>query len=533
MISNHPKSVLIAVVRHGTTDWNLERRIQGRSNNSLNQQGIKDAQTAVVTLQHYAKSALLAGVDEEQFCWRGITTSPLARAAATARLIADGLNGLPIGVDSELIERDYGSAEGLPVSKANALWPELVIPDAETAEELKSRAAATLKRHLFTYPATILVTHGAWMVTSTFADFARIYPERFTNVTNGITPRRWIGVANPELSALFDKYIGSSWRKDLAELTQLKSYIQEPALKQAISDIKRDNKAKLAAYVKQELGVEIDPNALFDVQVKRIHEYKRQILNVLHIIARYNAMIANPEKDWVPRVFILAGKAASAYYAAKQTIHLINDVANVINQDERLKGRLKVVFIPNYSVSLAELIIPAADISEQISLAGTEASGTSNMKFALNGALTLGTLDGANVEILANVGEENVFIFGNTVEQVEELRRNGYHPFSYYQNDEQLRNVVDQIMSGRFSPKDPSRYHSLMQSLQSYDYYQAFADFRSYVETQHQVDEKYKNQNAWVDSALQNIVNMSFFSSDRTIKEYAEKIWQVEPLKVD
>lgn len=379
----------------------------------------------------------------------------------------------------------------------------------------------------------VAAIHSDLMVTSTFADFARIYPERFTNVTNGITPRRWIGVANPELSALFDKYIGSSWRKDLAELTQLKSYIQEPALKQAVSDIKRDNKAKLAAYVKQELGVEIDPNALFDVQVKRIHEYKRQILNVLHIIARYNAMIANPEKDWVPRVFILAGKAASAYYAAKQTIHLINDVANVINQDERLKGRLKVVFIPNYSVSLAELIIPAADISEQISLAGTEASGTSNMKFALNGALTLGTLDGANVEILANVGEENVFIFGNTVEQVEELRRNGYHPFSYYQNDEQLRNVVDQIMSGRFSPKDPSRYHSLMQSLQSYDYYQAFADFRSYMETQHQVDEKYKNQNAWVDSALQNIVNMSFFSSDRTIKEYAEKIWQVEPLKVD
>ena len=193
----------------------------------------------------------------------------------------------------------------------------------------------------------VAAIHSDLMVTSTFADFARIYPERFTNVTNGITPRRWIGVANPELSALFDKYIGSSWRKDLAELTQLKSYIQEPALKQAISDIKRDNKAKLAAYVKQELGVEIDPNALFDVQVKRIHEYKRQILNVLHIIARYNAMIANPEKDWVPRVFILAGKAASAYYAAKQTIHLINDVANVINQDERLKGRLKVVFIPN------------------------------------------------------------------------------------------------------------------------------------------------------------------------------------------
>lgn len=379
----------------------------------------------------------------------------------------------------------------------------------------------------------VAAIHSDLMVTSTFADFARIYPERFTNVTNGITPRRWIGVANPQLSALFDQYIGTEWRKDLSQLTLLKDKIDDPKLKQAVAQIKRANKAKLAAYVKKELGVEIDPNALFDVQVKRIHEYKRQIMNVLHIIARYNAMIAEPEKDWTPRVFILAGKAASAYYTAKQTINLINDVASVINQDERLKGRLKVVFIPNYSVSLAELIIPAADISEQISLAGTEASGTSNMKFALNGALTLGTLDGANVEILANVGEENIFIFGNTVEQVEELRRNGYHPFEYYQKDEELRTVIDQIISGRFSPKDPNRYQQLLQSLQYHDYYQAFADFRSYVDTQKLVDEKYKDQEAWINSALQNIVNMSFFSSDRTILEYAEKIWKIEPVQVD
>ena len=379
----------------------------------------------------------------------------------------------------------------------------------------------------------VAAIHSDLMVTSTFADFARIYPERFTNVTNGITPRRWIGVANPQLSALFDQYIGTEWRKDLSQLTLLKDKIDDPKLKQAVAQIKHANKAKLAAYVKKELGVEIDPNALFDVQVKRIHEYKRQIMNVLHIIARYNAMIAEPEKDWTPRVFILAGKAASAYYTAKQTINLINDVASVINQDERLKGRLKVVFIPNYSVSLAELIIPAADISEQISLAGTEASGTSNMKFALNGALTLGTLDGANVEILANVGEENIFIFGNTVEQVEELRRNGYHPFEYYQKDEELRTVINQITSGRFSPKDPNRYQQLLQSLQYHDYYQAFADFRSYVDTQKLVDEKYKDQEAWINSALQNIVNMSFFSSDRTILEYAEKIWKIEPVQVD
>ncbi|HDR1345736.1 TPA: glycogen/starch/alpha-glucan phosphorylase [Pasteurella multocida] len=377
----------------------------------------------------------------------------------------------------------------------------------------------------------VAAIHSELMVTSTFADFARIYPERFTNVTNGITPRRWIGVANPELSALFDRYIGKEWRRDLSQLTLLKDKVQDPELKKSIAQIKYNNKVKLANYIKNELGVEVDPNALFDVQVKRIHEYKRQILNVLHIIARYNAMLENSEKDWVPRVFILAGKAASAYYAAKQTINLINDVANIINHDERLQGRLKVVFIPNYSVSLAELIIPAADISEQISLAGTEASGTSNMKFALNGALTIGTLDGANVEILDNVGQDHIFIFGNTVEQVESLRRHGYRPFDYYQNDEELRKVVDQIISGRFSPTDANRYHQLLQSLQYHDYYQAFADFRSYVDMQQNVDAKYQDQNAWIDSTLQNIVNMSYFSSDRTILEYAEKIWKIKPVK--
>ncbi|MGC7560454.1 glycogen/starch/alpha-glucan phosphorylase [Pasteurella sp. PK-2025] len=377
----------------------------------------------------------------------------------------------------------------------------------------------------------VAAIHSDLMVTSTFADFARIYPERFTNVTNGITPRRWIGVANPELSALFDHYIGREWRRDLSQLTLLKDKVNDPELKKAVAHIKYHNKVKLAHYIKHELGIEVNPNALFDVQVKRIHEYKRQILNVLHIVARYNAMLENPEKDWVPRVFILAGKAASAYYAAKQTINLINDVANVINHDERLKGRLKVVFIPNYSVSLAELIIPAADISEQISLAGTEASGTSNMKFALNGALTIGTLDGANVEILENVGKENIFIFGNTVEQVEALRRQGYHPFNYYQQDEELRKVVDQIISGYFSPTDANRYHQLLQSLQYQDYYQAFADFRSYVDMQKQVDSKYKDKQAWIDSTLQNIVNMSYFSSDRTILEYAERIWKIEPVK--
>ena len=379
----------------------------------------------------------------------------------------------------------------------------------------------------------VAAIHSDLMVSSTFADFARIYPERFTNVTNGITPRRWLAVANPKLAALFDQYIGSEWRCDLSQIEKLKAFADKGEFKRAVADIKYDNKVKLAQYVKKTLNIDLDPHALFDVQVKRIHEYKRQMLNVLHIIARYNEMLAHPEKDWQPRVFILAGKAASAYYAAKQTIRLINDVANVINNDERLKDRLKVVFIPNYSVSLAQLIIPAADISEQISLAGTEASGTSNMKFALNGALTLGTLDGANVEILDNVGKDHIFIFGNTVEQVEALRREGYRPFDYYQNDEQLREVIDQIILGDFSPEEPNRYHSLIQGLQYHDYYQSFADFRSYVEAQKAVDKKYQDRDAWIASTIQNMVNMGFFSSDRTILEYAKNIWKIEPLKLE
>lgn len=375
--------------------------------------------------------------------------------------------------------------------------------------------------------------HSQLMIDSTFADFAKIYPERFTNVTNGVTPRRWISVANPQLAALFDEYIGLDWRKDLSQLVNLKEHFIDPKLKTRLAEIKFSNKQKLAKYIMHELGIEVNPHALFDVQIKRIHEYKRQMLNVLHIITRYNHILENPEKDWVPRVFILAGKAASSYYAAKQTIRLINDVAELINNDERIRGLLKVVFIPNYSVSLAELIIPAADISEQISLAGTEASGTSNMKFALNGALTLGTLDGANVEILDNVGKDNIFIFGNTVEQVEELRRNGYNPADYYSGDDDLRLAINQIISGHFSPKEPTRYNPVGTSAQAHDYYQSLADFRSYVDAHARVDEKYKDQDAWVMSSMHNIANMGFFSSDRTIQEYAERIWRIKPLDVD
>lgn len=371
--------------------------------------------------------------------------------------------------------------------------------------------------------------HSDLMVKSIFADFAKIYPGRFCNMTNGITPRRWIGVANPGLSVVFDKYIGKSWRKDLSHLEQLKQYADFPKFMEEVREVKKANKVKLANYIAHNLNIVVNPDSLFDVQIKRIHAYKRQHLNLLHIIARYNEILRNPQKDWTPRVFIIAGKAASAYYAAKQIIRLINDVAKVINNDMRVHDKLKLVFIPNYSVSLAQLIIPAADVSEQISLAGTEASGTSNMKFALNGALTVGTLDGANVEILQNVGAENIFIFGNTVEQVEALRHKGYHPAAYYENDPQLREAIQQITSGVFSPEEPGRYQSFSPLS---DYYQAFADFRSYMNVQQEVDRVYKDQNLWVQKAIQNIVNMSYFSSDRTIKEYAEQIWYLKPVKL-
>lgn len=370
--------------------------------------------------------------------------------------------------------------------------------------------------------------HSDLMVDSIFADFAKIYPDRFTNVTNGVTPRRWIQIANPGLTSILDKYIGTNWRTELTQLDKLNAFADDADVQAQIAAVKVENKRKLAEYVEQTQGIKLNPEAIFDVQIKRIHKYKRQQLNVLHIIALYNRILKNPTANWQPRVFIFAGKAASAYYAAKKVIRLINDVANVINNDSRINDLIKVVFIPNYSVTLAQLIIPAADLSEQISLAGTEASGTSNMKFALNGALTIGTLDGANVEILDRVGQEHIFIFGNTVEQVEELRRNGYSPYHYYEKDAELNEAISQILNGKFSPEDPYRYQDLI--LNSGDYYQACADFRAYVDMQEQVAKAFQDKKAWNKSAIINIANMGYFSSDRSVLDYARDIWNIEPM---
>ncbi|HBS6290863.1 TPA: glycogen phosphorylase [Klebsiella pneumoniae] len=375
--------------------------------------------------------------------------------------------------------------------------------------------------------------HSRLMVESLFAEFAKIFPMRFINVTNGVTPRRWLALANPPLSKVLDEHIGRTWRTDLSQLDELKQHIDYPMVNQAVRQAKFENKQRLASYIAQQLNVVVNPKALFDVQIKRIHEYKRQLMNVLHVITRYNRIKADPQAEWVPRVNIFAGKAASAYYMAKHIIHLINDVAAVINNDPQIGDKLKVVFIPNYSVSLAQLIIPAADLSEQISLAGTEASGTSNMKLALNGALTIGTLDGANVEMQEHVGEENIFIFGNTAEEVEELRRSGYKPREYYEQDEELHQALTQIGTGVFSPAEPGRYRDLLDSLINFgDHYQVLADYRSYVDCQDRVDELYQNPEEWAYKAMLNIANMGYFSSDRTIQEYAKYIWHIDPVRL-
>jgi glycogen phosphorylase len=376
--------------------------------------------------------------------------------------------------------------------------------------------------------------HSELIATTIFADFARLFPDRFCNKTNGITPRRWLAQANPPLAALIDSRIGSGWRLKLDELSQLRPLAEEAEFQNAFRLAKQHNKQRLVKYIADELqGPKIDPKSLFDVQVKRMHEYKRQLLNVLHVITRYHHILAQPQVNWVPRTVIFAGKAASAYYLAKQVIRLINDVARVVNSDRTVGDRLKVVFLPDYRVSLAEIVIPAADLSEQISTAGTEASGTGNMKLALNGALTIGTWDGANIEIAEQVGLDNIFIFGNRTEQVEALRAGGYQPRKYYESNFDLKYAIDRLADGAFSQEEPGRYADIVRTLLDSDHYQLLADYADYVATQQKVDECYRGSSDWTRRSILNVAGMGIFSSDRTIAEYATEIWNVAPLTLD
>ena len=372
--------------------------------------------------------------------------------------------------------------------------------------------------------------HSELLVRTVFADFARLWPERFTNVTNGVTPRRWLAQANPGLAGLLDDTLGRGWRRDLNELHTLREHRHQPAVRDAFMTVKRANKIRLAALIDRTTGVKVDPASLFDVQVKRIHEYKRQLLNVLHVVARYQAIVADPNADWVPRTVVFAGKAASSYAMAKSIIRLVHDVGRVIHCDLRVGDLLKVVFIPNYGVSLAEVIMPGADLSEQISTAGTEASGTGNMKLALNGALTIGTDDGANIEIRQNVGDDNIFIFGLSTPQVQAVRAGGYQPMRYYEDSARLKAAIDAIAGGRFSPDEPGRYRALVDSLLwGGDHYLLLADFESYAAAQARVDALYRDPAEWASRAIANVAGMGVFSSDRAIREYADRIWRVRP----
>lgn len=379
----------------------------------------------------------------------------------------------------------------------------------------------------------VAAVHSELVKTDLFPEFYELWPDKFINVTNGVTPRRWLQSCNPELSALLTEYVGDEWPRHLDQLRAIASHADDPEFQKRFMAIKYDNKKALAAYLHERIGVELDPNAIFDIQIKRLHEYKRQHLNLLHILSLYRRLLQNPELDLHPVVYLFGAKAAPGYKLAKEIIYAINRIGERINNDPRIKGKLKVVFPANYRVSLAEKLIPAADVSEQISTAGYEASGTGNMKLALNGALTVGTMDGANIEICEEVGKEHMFIFGLSVDEVKAKKKAGYNPWDYYYSDPELKAVLDWLDTDYFTPGEPGALAAIKRSLlDGGDPFLVLADFASYCEAQEAVNRKYKDQAAWAHSAIINTASMGKFTSDRSIEEYAKHIWDIKPCKV-
>jgi len=379
----------------------------------------------------------------------------------------------------------------------------------------------------------VAALHTEILKSKIFPHFHKIYPNKFINITNGITPRRWLKAANPFLSKIISEKIGEGWVYDLNELRKLEKLVDDQKFREDFRQAKWLSKKLLISIIEEDNGIKINPDSIFDVQIKRFHEYKRQLLNVLHIITLYNKIKDNPKLEFIPRTIIFAGKAAPAYNMAKLIIKLINSVAKVVNNDPDVGDKLKVVFVPNYSVTLAQKIIPASDLSEQISMAGLEASGTGNMKFTLNGALTIGTMDGANIEIREEVGEENIFIFGLLADEVIKLKSGNYNPKKYYESNPMLKRVIDMIASDFFNKNEPGIFKPIIDSLLGVDYYCLFADYQAYVDAQEKVSMLYINKEEWTKMSILNVARVGKFSSDRSIREYAEKIWKVEPVKIN
>lgn len=483
-------------------------------------------------------------VDENDIPWNqawDITTRTCAYTNHT--IMSEALEKWPMDLFSRLLPRIYIIVEEINrrfcaelIKKygngANKIHKMAIVADGQT----RMAWLAIVGSHSVNGVAAL---HTEILKHQELKDFYDIYPEKFNNKTNGITQRRWLGRANPELAALITETIGNGWYKDLSELEKLVPYADDPIFRQKFMDIKRNNKVKLAAYLKETNGVDVDPDSIFDIQAKRLHEYKRQLLNVLHIISLYNNIKTNPNLDIVPRTFIFGAKSAAGYYRAKLIIKLINNVAEVVNNDPAINGKIKVVFCENYRVSLAEKLIPAADVSEQISTASKEASGTGNMKLMLNGALTVGTLDGANVEMREEVGDENIFIFGLTADEViDTYAKNNYNPWDVYNMDSDVRGVMNGLVNGTLNENTElyrELYNSLLNGINGNraDEYLVLKDFAAYKKAQERIDEAYKDKDKWARMAILNTAKSGKFSSDRTIQQYADEIWNLKPIHVE
>ena len=479
-------------------------------------------------------------VDERAMPWEKAFEITRACVAYTNHtLLVEALERWPVSLFERLLPRHLEIIYEINarfLAEVEVRWPKdtarqrrMSIIEEDGGKQVRMGQLAVIGSHSVNGVAAL---HSHLVKEQLFPDFVDLWPERFQNKTNGVTPRRWMVLANPELSSLLHDRIGDAWIRDLDKLRDLMRWQDDEDFLGALRTVKHKNKERLAALVKETTGVVLDPRSLVDTQIKRIHEYKRQLLAVMHVILRYWQIKDSPLADFVPRTVLFAGKAAPGYAMAKLIIKLVHDVAAVVNADPVTKDKLRVAFVPNYSVTVAETMIPGTDLSEQISTAGKEASGTGNMKFAMNGALTIGTLDGANVEIREEVGAENFFLFGLTVEEVEALNKQGYDPRRYIEKSPRLQRVIDSLSSGFFSPDDPFRFAPIVRELTGRDQYKHCADFDAYADAQLEVDRVYGDQAEWSRRALFNIALSGKFSSDRTIRQYAKEIWGIRPVPI-